>query len=332
MEQVARVNVSALPGCEHTGAALHEPARAEGRALGPCQQRPDRRAARASALQVLRVPVDAPMTVRLDCNHTQRQVKLHLIKSHSLLVSRKAGVRAPLGAGAPNPAARQQPAACVPAPGAVASLHPSPAAPNSQVRKYEGTYTILPWSQGRHPPALPEGLADTLGPDVWRQLHAKLAAASSDAASSSAGQLDAQHKGGGLAVQPRHQGQPAGKRAGRRQRQSLVILHQRLQPGVRPPPGLGGYVRGEAAAGLAGCTLCCADAPGPLCLALRAVCTAAAAACDVPFLLPWKLRCHALTPGLQARCGGSLSACLATCTAPAPPSRRPGPPCRVSPG
>lgn len=31
------------------------------------------------------------MTVRLDCNHTSRQVKLHLIKSHSLLVSRGRG-------------------------------------------------------------------------------------------------------------------------------------------------------------------------------------------------------------------------------------------------
>lgn len=140
------------------------------------------------------------MTVRLDCNHTQRQVKLHLLKSHSMLV-----------------------------------------------RKYEGTYTVLPWAEGQHPPALPEGLAETLGPDVSRQLHAKLAhvaAASSSApgASSSAAQQQSTRCKG----QQQGQQQQQGKRAERRQRHSLVILHQRVQPGVRPPPGLGGYVRGEA--------------------------------------------------------------------------------------
>lgn len=146
------------------------------------------------------MPVDAAMTVRLDCNHTQRQVKLHLVKSHSLLV-----------------------------------------------RKYEGTYTVLPWGEGQHPPLLPEGLADTLGPEVWRQLNAKLADAAAPsslalAASSSAAQQQGRQRKGTAASG----GQQQGQHAGRKPRHSLVILHQRLQPGVRPPPGLGGYVRGEA--------------------------------------------------------------------------------------
>ncbi|PRW56654.1 transcriptional family [Chlorella sorokiniana] len=154
-------------------------------------------------VNVLRMPVDAAMTVRLDCNHTQRQVKLHLVKSHSLLV-----------------------------------------------RKYEGTYTVIPWGEGQHPATLPEGLADTLGPDVWRQLHSKLAdaaAASSTAArgaGSSSSSSSRQRKGAAPGV-GQQLGQQPGKGAGRRQRHSLVILHQRLQPGVRPPPGLGGYVRGQ---------------------------------------------------------------------------------------
>ena len=146
------------------------------------------------------MPVDAAMTVRLDCNHTQRQVKLHLVKSHSLLV-----------------------------------------------RKYEGTYTVLPWGEGQHPPLLPEGLADTLGPEVWRQLNAKLADAAAPSslapgASSSAAQQQGRQRKGTAASG----GQQQGQHAGHKPRHSLVILHQRLQPGVRPPPGLGGYVRGEA--------------------------------------------------------------------------------------
>lgn len=150
-------------------------------------------------VNVLRMPVDAAMTVRLDCNHTQRQVNLHLVKSHSLLV-----------------------------------------------RKYEGTYTVLPWGEGQHPPLLPEGLADTLGPEVWRQLNAKLADAAAPSslapgASSSAAQQQGRQRKGTAASG----GQQQGQHAGHKPRHSLVILHQRLQPGVRPPPGLGGYVRGQ---------------------------------------------------------------------------------------
>lgn len=251
------------------------------------------------------MPVDAAMTVRLDCNHTQRQVKLHLVKSHSLLV-----------------------------------------------RKYEGTYTVLPWAEGQHPPALPEGLADTLGPDVARQLHAKLAdvaAARSPApaASSGTGQLaTTQHKGSSSSSSSggTQQAQQQGKRAGRRPRQSLVILHQRLQPGVRPPPGLGGYVRGEAAVLLA--CFSCSCRPAMLLASQLVLLTGlpAYASCidgRPPSFQPHSLLaghamcshwCHPavlLPPLLQARCGASLSACLATCTAPPSRLRRRGLPCRV---
>lgn len=194
------------------------------------------------------------------------------------------------------------------------------------VRRYEGVYVVLPHcGDPAYPPALPEGLAEALGPDAWRHLNAKLAA---DAAQEQqqqeqlAGAADST-----LAAAAR-------RRGGRRAQHSLVILHQRLQPALRPPPGLGGYVRGELECSCAACFLLLICGSGRLLLISAAAthiygtntCHMTKPVSCLPTYPPTPL-----TPTRpQAKCGASLSACSATCTEPARRCQRHTRPCRVS--
>lgn len=184
-------------------------------------------------LQVLRLALDAPMTVRLDCNHTLRQVG----GGRRLVVCGRFVTWADSHCSLCSPPLPVHPA--------TPQVHLQLLKGNALMRRFEGQYHVLPWdATERTPPALPAGLAEALGPEAARQLAAKLAAMAADRPSSG---TQAPRQPSKLAKQPQ------GRQPGGKPQQSLVILHQKLHPGVRPPPGLGGYVRGERQGALCAC-------------------------------------------------------------------------------
>jgi hypothetical protein len=111
---------------------------------------------------------------------------------------------------------------------------------NMFMRHFDGLYAVMPLrdvcscSSGGQLPELPAMVAEAVGPDAWRQLSSTVADTCCTSRRSVAQQQQQTQQ-----QQGEHQQQPC--RTGER---SLVILHQRLQPAVRPPFGLGGFVRG----------------------------------------------------------------------------------------
>lgn len=259
-------------------------------------------------VQVLKVPVDAAMTVKLECNHSTKQVG----GGGQACGACRPGWRTSMFGSAMLRSLTAARASWSPLPASCVQVKLQLVKGNMLMRRYEGVYTIVPFSSGAQP-ALPPGLAETLGPATWRQLTAKLseAALQPNASNSCGGGGGA---GGSKAVQQQQRQQA------RRAQHSLVILHQRLQPALRPPPGLGGYVRGERAAAEGMTPAAAAPCPG--------TCSCSRAASQ--HLTP--VSCRPLLPLpllVQARSENSLSACWETCTAPANglATAQPSPPC-----
>jgi hypothetical protein len=110
---------------------------------------------------------------------------------------------------------------------------------NYFMRSFEGTYAVLPFGSGKdgcqgalEPPKLPATLVDAIGDDTSREITAKLADVALEWKHDDAENLGELSGNSGCA------------RLAKRQPRSLVILHQRMEPSMRPPPGMGGFVRG----------------------------------------------------------------------------------------